>query len=349
MAAERPQQTRTRHPPQVPPRPVVVHRRCRCHRCMFCVPDNFRHRPFTRAEALRGGITRGVLQGPQFRRLYDGVYCHLDHQPTFADRLAAARLALPDGARTTGITRIQELGIDCGPRFPLHFVVEGDLHLALDGVFLHRTVKSPPQDDSGVTAAAAFVAYCAEARTIDAIKVGSELLRRELLDPGALDQLLCEEKWRRGVPETTYVLPYLTDRCRSMPEAELLTYVVASRLTPPEVNVEVEIAPGVRVTPDLWFRALRAAAEYEGSQHQQDRTQYLADIDRYAAYRRHTVAYELVTKERLRTPRAAVRQVHAMMVDCGYDGPPPEFGPEWDALFMRLSDVVRPRRTLRQR
>jgi hypothetical protein len=315
---------------------------------MFSVPDNFRNRPFARAEALRGGITRGVLQGPQFRRLYDGVYCHVDHQPSFADRLTAARLALPESARTTGITRIQELGIDYGPRFPLHFVVEGDLHLAIDGVFLHRTVKAPPQDGSGVTAAAAYVAYCAEARTIDAIKVGCELLRLGLLDLHDLDQILCEETWRRGVPETRYVLVYLTDRCRSMPEAELLAYVVASRLASPQVNVEVEIGPGVRVTPDLWFSPLRVAAEYEGGHHQEDRAQYNADIDRYAAYRRHDVAYELVTKERLRTPKSSMRALHALLVSRGYEGPPPEFGAEWDALFMRLSDVVR-RRTPRQR
>lgn len=315
---------------------------------MFSVPSDFRNRPFARGEALRSGISRGVLQGPQFRRIHDGVYCHVDHSPTFADRLAAARLALPESARTTGITRIQELGIDHGPRLPLHFVVEGDLHLAIDGVFLHRTVKAPPQDDDGVTAAAALVAYCAEARTIDAIKVGCELLRLGLLDLDELDQILCGETWRRGVLETAYVLRYLTDRCRSMPEAELLAYVVASRLASPEVNAEVEIAPGVRVTPDLWFGALRAAAEYEGSQHREDRAQYNADIDRYAAYRRHDVAYELITKERLRTPRTAMRALHALLVSRGYAGPPPEFGAAWDALFMRLSDVVR-RRPPRER
>lgn len=310
---------------------------------MFSVPDDFRGRPFTRAEALRGGITRGVLQGPQFRRIHDGVYCHVDHVPTFADRIAAARLALPGHARVTGITRIQELGIDHGPRRPLHFVVEGDLHLTIDGIFLHRTVKAPPQDDSGVTAAAAYIAYCVEARTIDAIKVGCELLRLELLDLDDLDRILCEEKWRRGVPEATYVRRHLTRRCRSMPEAELLAYVVAARLTPPQVNEEVEIAHGVRVTPDLWFGEQRAAAEYEGSHHQEDRAQYNADIDRYGAYRRHDVAYELVTKERLRTPRTTVRALHAMLLGRGYEGPAPAFDAEWDALFMRLSDVVRSR------
>lgn len=173
---------------------MAARARDRWHGSVFCVPSEFRNRPFTRAEALSSGITRGVLEGPQFRRIHDSVYCHVDHTPTFVDRLAAARLALPDSARTTGITRIQEL---------------------------------------------------------------HEILR--------------EEKWRRGVPKTTYVLPHLTDRCRSMPETELLAYVVACRLPAPQVNVEVAIARGVRVTPDLWFSALRAAVEYEGGHHQEDR------------------------------------------------------------------------------
>lgn len=308
---------------------------------MFPVPDHFRDRPFRRSEALRSGITRGVLQGPQFRRVYDAVYCHVDHEPSFEDRIVAARLALPKGALTTGLTRLQQLGIDHGPRAPLHFVVEGDHHLAIDGVFLHRTVKLPPNSDDGVNAEAAYVAFCAEARLIDAIKVGCELLRLHRLDLAALDQILAEEKWRRGVREAAHVLPSLDDRCRSMPEAELLAYVLAAGLPQPEVNREVELAPGVVVTPDEWFGPFPAAVEYEGVQHQEDRAQYNADIDRYASYRRHGVAYELVTKELLRSPKSVVRRIYAMLVECGYDGPPVDFGTAWEALFRPLSELVR--------
>ncbi len=315
---------------------------------MFTVPEEFCHRPFLRAEALAAGITRSVLQGPQFRRVHESVYCHTAHVPSFDDRLTAARLALPPGALTTGITRLQELGVDFGPRAPLHFVVEGDLHLAIDGIFLHRTVKLPPGDGEGVTAEATLLAYCAEARMIDAIKVGCELLRLGRLDLHLLDQLLSEEKWRRGAPETTYVLPFLHARCRSLPEAELLTYVVCAGLPVPEVNEPLELAPGVHVTPDLWWVLFVLAVEYEGSQHQEDRDQYNADIDRYAAYRRHQVAYELITKERMRSPKATVRIVHAALVARGYDGPPPDFGARWAALFQPLRQLVEPR-TSRQR
>ena len=304
----------------------------------------FLHGPFCRSEALAAGIPARVLEGVQFRRLHQGVYCHRDHQMTWEDHVQAARLALPEPARTTGVTRIQQLGLDTGPRWPLHFVVEGDLHLTLDGVFLHRTVKMPPGDEDGTNPEAAFVAYCAEARTLGAIKVGCLLLHREQLDLHLLDQLLIEEKWRRGVTETTYVLPFLDGRCRSLPEAELLAYVVAAGLPLPEVNHPIEVAPGVALTPDQWYDRYELAIEYEGSQHQEDRAQYTADIDRYALYRRHGVAYEQVTRERMRSPKATVRHVHDALVERGYDGPAPDFDGLWLTLFRLLTDVVRPAR-----
>ena len=308
---------------------------------MFCVDETFLHGPFARSTALVGGIPARVLEGVQFRRLHQGVYVHRRHELTWVDHVEAARLALPSSARTTGVTRLRQLGLGVGDPWPLHFVVEGDLHLTLEGVFLHRTVKMPPSDADGVTSEAAFVAYCAEVTVMEAAKVGCVLLNRGRLDLDLLDQILVEEKWRRGVPETSYVLPFLDARCRSLPEAELLMYVLAAGLPMPEVNHEVEVAPGVVLTPDQWFADHEFALEYEGSQHQEDRGQYNADIDRYGLYRRNRINYELVTKERMRSPKALVRLVHAALVECGYDGPAPDFDGLWPILSRRLADVVR--------
>ena len=308
------------------------------------IPDSFRRGPFARAAAFQADISARVLEGVQFRRLHEAVYVHRDHEMTWADHVEAARLALPAGARTTGPTRLRELGVDVGKPFPLHFVVEGDLHLVLDGVFLHRSVKMPPCDDIGVSAEAAYVAYCVGARLIDAIKAGCVLLNKEVLDGALLEQILSEEKWRRGVPETSFVLPFLDDRPRSLPEAELLTYVVFSGLPAPEVNHVITLADGTELTPDLVFEDYVFVVEYEGSQHQDDRGQYTADIDRYAAYRRNDVAYEQVTKELMRSPKATVRRVHAGLVARGYEGAGPDFDGAWLLLFRRLEDVVRTQR-----
>lgn len=308
------------------------------------LPRPLCHGPFTRRQALELGLTRDVLEGTRFRRLHQGVYCHRGHVLTWRDHVFAARLALRGTARTTGATRLRELGLEVGALFPLHFVIEGDLHLVLEGVFLHRTVKMPPHSEEGVSAEAAFVAFCAEARTIDAIKAGSVLLYRELMDVQLLEQLLTEERWRRGVPEASYVLPFLDARCRSLTEAELLTYVVFAGLPMPEVNEKITLADGTELTPDQRFADYDLVLEYEGSHHQEDRRQYNADIDRYAAYRRNDVPYEQVTKERLRSPKATVRMVHRALVSCGYDGPPPDFDGLWLTLFQPLRNVVRRQR-----
>lgn len=309
---------------------------------MKIVPDRFRQGPIRRRDALAAGITRDVLEGVQFSRLHEAVYCHREHAMSWEDHVEAARLALPDTARTTGATRLRQLGFAVGSEWPLHFVVEGDLHLQLPQVFLHRTVKMPPSGDEAVTNESAFVAYCAQARLIDAIKVGSVMLNKELLDLGLLDQIMTDEKWRRGVAETAYVLSFLDGRCRSMAEAELLMFFVFAGLPMPDVNVAIEVEPGVELTPDLRFVEYGQVVEYEGGQHQHDRAQYVADIDRYALYRRHDVPYELITKERMRSPKATVRLVHAALVVRGYDGPPPDFGEQWGSLFQRVADLVRP-------
>jgi len=259
---------------------------------------------------------------------------------TWSDHVEAARLALPPSARTTGATRLRQVGLEAGRAWPLHFVVQGDLHLALDGVFLHRTAKMPPSDDVAVSIEAAFIAFCAESRLLDAITIGSVLLHKEMLDLSCLDEILHEEKWRRGVSETACALPYVEGRCRSIPEAELFSYVVFAGLPLPQVNKKIPVGT-IELTPDLWFEDHRLVVEYEGSHHQELRAQYNADIDRYGLYRRHDVPYELVTKERMRSPKATVRLIHSALASEGYAGPQPVFGKQWAMLFEPLAQLVR--------
>ena len=127
----------------------------------------------------------------------------------FDDRVLAATLALPDRAKLTGISRIQQLGLDFGPRTPIRFVIRGDHHLALDGIFLHRTKRLPPYDEHGVTPEAAFIAYCSLARVVDAIKVGDWLLRNGHLTIESVRALALRELWRAGAQEAVWILEHL--------------------------------------------------------------------------------------------------------------------------------------------
>ena len=100
--------------------------------------------------------------------------------------------------------------------------------------------------------------------------------------------------------------------------------------------------------PDPFIATRLSPSALPAERHQLDRHQDVADIDRYALYRRHDVYDVQLTKELLRQPRVLVRRVHEALVVRGYDGPPPDFGVGWGRLFMRAGRVV-PRRRRRLR
>ena len=300
------------------------------------------HGPFTLARSRELGVTRRVL-ARHFVRLHHEVWVHRDHEMTENDRLRAARLALPDRAHLTGITLIRQLGLDFGPRLPLRFVIQGDHHLAFEGVFLHRTKRLPPLGDLGVTPAAAFIAYCTRARVIDAIKVGDWLLHREHMTIHEVRSVALRDLWRAGAHEAIWVLEHLDGDARSLPESEVRALLEFAGLTRPEVNVAIDDGPDAQVICDLVFRRWRTVVEHEGAHHQQDRTQYNLDLGRYAWMRRRDVGYVQSTHEKLRHPRSLVGEVFAELVSHGYDGPPPEFGERWLTLFTRVSQVLGPR------
>jgi hypothetical protein len=311
---------------------------------MKAIPPELMSEPFTRARARALGVSKSMLQGQRFVWIHPGVWRHVDHEMSAEDWVEAARLALPPGARTTGLTRLQQLGLDFGPRLPVRFVIEGDHHRAIDGIFLHRTNLMPPTDDVGVTPTAAFVACCVGLRVIDAIQVGDWLLNRGHMTLRSLTDLMDAQPWRRGAGETAWVIGHLDADARSLKESEARALIRFAGLPTPRCNVQIALTETLTILVDLWFEEWRCALEYEGSQHQTDRAQYVADIDRYALMRRTGIDYRQLTKESLATPRHLVRLVHRLLVDNGHDGPPPAFGTRWEELFTRLRSVSERRR-----
>ena len=299
--------------------------------------------PFTRGQALEAGVTSRMLQGRAFARMHPRVWKKSTHVMTDDDWVTAAILALPSEAQLTGITRLQRLGLDYGPRRLIRFVVQGDLHRAVDGIFLHRTKLMPPLDDVGVCVEAAFLSYCSRCRVIDAIKVGNWLLHYSHMDRARLLDLAITQPWRDGAQEVMWVEPYLEHRARSMKESETRSILEFAGLPRPESNVELGLEEDIRVVGDLVYRRWGTLVEYEGIQHQEERGQYTSDIDRYALVREHQRSYVQVTKEHLVNPRRVVLKVDKALRDNGYDGPPPAFGERWDQLFRSLRAAVGPR------
>ncbi len=284
-----------------------------------------------------------MLRGQRFTSIHPRVWRCTDHVMTEADEVEAARLAMPPDAHVTGITRLRALGLEHGPRRPLHFVVARDHHIALDGIFLHRTKRLPPVDGDGVAVEAAFLAHCASSttRTLDAIVVGDWLLHHGHMTQASLLELALAQPWRAGADQARYVVDHLEPRSRSIKESEARALLVFSGLPRPLSNAELLLDGGLVVAGDLVYRELGLLIEYEGAHHQADRRQYTVDIDRYAAIRESGLQYVQVTKERLRNPRRTVDDIHQRMVACGYDGPAPDVaGDLWRLLFLPLTTAV---------
>lgn len=101
---------------------------------MYEIPSELLNGPFTVEQSREVGLPRGVLVR-RFVRLYPRVWCHPGHPVGHDDRVLAATLALPDRARFTGTSRIQQLGLDFGPRIPIGFVIRlRNGHLTVESV-----------------------------------------------------------------------------------------------------------------------------------------------------------------------------------------------------------------------
>lgn len=297
------------------------------------VPTRFLEGPFHRDDLVAAGVSPKVLLGRRFRRVFPAVWAP-QRELTHDEMLRAAALSLTSRARLSHISRIQALGLERGETDRLHFTVSDDLHIATDGIFLHRTVAMPPTDEVGVTPAAAFVQCCADLRLVDLIVVGDWLLSQghasvqEILDISRL------HPWRPGAREAREVITWLDPASRSPRESELRALVTACGLPAPEVNVPIADATGREVAiVDLLFREWWLALEYEGRQHAHDPRQFARDIGRYADLRGLGLEYLQITAAMLASPRATMARIHGALVARGYDGPAPDFGPQWCAVF----------------
>lgn len=303
------------------------------------IPESLRSGPFTARQAKQLGLSEKVLRGRRFRRLFPGVWVCVDHVMTRQDWIAEAALSVPGRAQLSHLTRIQALGLDFGPHEPYHFTVVGDLHIALDDVFVHRTELLPPMDDIGVTPAAAFIQYCASARMIDAVVVGDWLLHRGHMTLIEVAELARRDAWRPGASQLRRVLPLLEPASRSIKESETRVLVVFAGLPTPESNVDLVIGGRWLGCVDLLLRPWLLVLEYEGRQHAETVDQFSKDIVRYAGFRDEAVAYLQITNDMLRTPRTLVRRIHRMLVARGYDGGPPVFANRWASLFLPITSA----------
>lgn len=285
----------------------------RCRRGTIAAMRILTHR--TAAEA---GITRSQLQGPKFRRLFQGVYVDATVIPTLRTLVAAARVAVP-GATVTGVTALRLRGASIGADSPICLATRSRIGRA--GI-VTVPVERPSSD--GI-ARLAHAVEDAGLRLVDEVVTLDELRRLGKVRQAEREELsrLRPDAWQLSVANSGSVRESRTRmvlHCAGLPAPQLQFHI-----TTPGGN------PIGRV--DFAWPQYRVVLEYEGQQHLTNSEQWESDIRRYEELERLGWTVVRVTAAALRDPAGLVLRVEAALRAGGWRGRPPHLGAGWLAAI----------------
>ena len=298
------------------------------------LPTSLTTRPFTAAQALAAGVGRGVLEGPNVRRILVGVYVASEVEVTPLVRIQGALLVLPPSALALGVTALWLHGVEISVPAPMRFVTDRSHQVRRAGMSVVRAVRMPSSHGRAVSPEHAFLTASTELDLVDLVSAGDRLVRLRCC---SLNSLLQYTESLRGRSATLArrAVPLVRERVDSFRETRLRLCLTMAGMPEPECNIVLKTGDHPIGRVDLLLDEYRVIVEYEGDQHRTDKKQWSADIHRgedFAALGYRTVR---VTAAHLRRPRSVVWRVHDALRAGGYVGPEPTFGREWCFLFER--------------
>ncbi|MBG6238949.1 uncharacterized protein YjeT (DUF2065 family) [Mycetocola sp. CAN_C7] len=298
--------------------------------------------PFTVADALSLGVTRGRLGAADLMKPFAGIrmptrsplappqsltdwmIVFSRHREENLALCTAYRLRMPGGAFYCGPTAALLQGI------PLPYRVSSDrrLHIGLPddcravqviGAIGHSYTIDPRQviaGDAGwmTSPERTWCDLARELRLPDLVAAGDYLIRRDdpLTSIGRLADAVAAQKGQRGVKNLRLALPLLNDRAESPKESILRIELVFAGLPEPEVNVDVFDASGRFIArADLLYRQYGLILEYEGLQHLLDPDQWQRDIERVRNLEDAGWRVIRVTQADLKDPRNLIARINA--------------------------------------
>lgn len=231
--------------------------------------------PFRGSTAVAAGlVTRGVLRGPGYRRLFPDVYVRADEEPTLLLRsLAAYRLVEGRGV-LSGFSAAEVLDASCGPRdAPAEVTVPGGAQRRHPGLVVHRGTLAPGEICTVDGVRCTFpprTAYDLARRgpLVERVVGVDALARRHGFHPDLLLNYLARFRGARGHDLVPEVLA-LADRGAGSPmETRLRLVLVLAGLPRPRTQWVVQDERARRaVWLDLAYPAQRIGIEYDGGHH----------------------------------------------------------------------------------
>ncbi len=295
--------------------------------------------PFTRAGALAAGVTPALLEGPEFHRIFHGVYIHRSLEVTPRVLVEAALLVHPPSAYASHLSAARVYRVPVSLSGPEHVTVLRRQDRRRPGLFRHHLPKPGAVvrvvDGLRVsTPAALFCELVEHLGLVDLVVAGDHLVRWHRADPEELIHAAAAAP--RSVRALAGRAAGLVRRDVDSPmETRVRLLLVLAGLPEPEVNVKVWWPDGrVRYRFDLCYRELKVIVEYDGRQHREDLDQWDHDIGR-----REWMDIEgwtlvpVVARGVYRRPDETLDRVRAALERAGATGLPRHYRPEWRLHF----------------
>lgn len=276
--------------------------------------------PFIGADAVAAGrLTRAQLRH-RCTPVYRGIYFVRGHRPTLFERIAAARLAVPNaviaGAAAAALHGAKwvddDITVDvvgrCRPQPGLKGREET---LRADEV---TTLRGVPV----TTVARTAFDLARRGERLTAIKALDALMHAT---PFSVDDVMLLTKVHpraRGLVQAREVLPHVDRGAESPQETWLRMLFVDAGLPRPRTQVVVRTADGRYVKRlDMVWEKYKVGAEYDGQQHLTDRTVYARDV--WIGRELQRLQWHLIRVVKEDRGRAIVEHTRAVLLARGWD------------------------------
>jgi hypothetical protein len=307
------------------------------------IPPELLSRPFRRREADDLGLSRRVLQGRRFVRLFDDVYAVMEIADDPLIRAKAVQLANP-GAALSHDSAAGHYGLPLPRRVGSHVTVpRGRLRSITpippsgDRTRVHETRQPETWTYDGwlVTLPERTLTDLGQTfGLLDLVAVGDALVRRELTTPEALIDA-AQAARRPGVRAARRSAALVRPRVDSATETRLRLLTVLAGLPEPETGRDIYDGHGAWIArPDLSYPKLRIAIEYDGRHHAESGRQWAKDIGRREHYDRSDWRLIVVTSHHLyRQPGPTIMRILELLHERGHPQAPAMPSTAWRAYF----------------
>lgn len=279
---------------------------------------------FRGSAALAGGlVTKDVLRGPRFHRLFPDTYVPRAARYPLALRSRAAFRYVEGRGALAGYSAAELLGASCGPPHePAEVVVWRGRQKAHPGLRVHHQVLEPDElvEVDGVLVTSPLrTAYDLARRgpLVERVVAVDALAHAHDFDPELVRRLGARHRGDRGLRKLDAALGLADRRAASPMETRLRLVLVLGGLPRPDVQCPV---PDERTRTVVWldlaYPDQQVGVEYDGAMHTRSDV-VLRDIGRHTALvAKRWRVYRYTKHDVLRRPDMIVAQVREALLIC---------------------------------